>query len=265
MKVTYRMNSYELPFLRAFGFFCRKTWFPIRRLARAIKRATVFLAGWISTLLVFIPICIIIFAVLIASDYLSVDGAIVELTSIILGSFLLLAIKELHDSEAKRREILRKQWELYVGWRYDLTQCLETFFLHAGVDIKVFAFLDSMESWKSALRESNACVDCPHELSNDMMQIMEIVNTIIDSAREVGFIDWNVEIASNQAQNMRRAMNNIAQNCQSDSAQCQIEYLGNCAVVLLGQVRRPWRYGNDMAHQTLIRKYLEQYGVPIEM
>ena len=265
MKVAYRMSSYELPLFRAFGFFCLKAWFPIRRLARAIKRDVVFLAGWITTLLVFIPICIIVFAVLIFSGHLDFDGAIVELVSIILGSFLLLAIKELRDYEAKRRDILRKQWELYVIWRSELTYNLKTFFHHAGVEIKSFVFLESTESWKSAFRESNACDNCPNKLPNDMMQVMTSVNSIINAAREVGFIDWSVEIASNQAHNMQTTLNNITQNSQSDSVQNQIKCLGNYAVALLGQVRRPWRYGNDMAHRTFVEKYLNQYGVPIEM
>lgn len=265
LRVTYCMSSYELPLFRAFGFFCRKAWFPFRRLLRAIKRVFFSLIGWISTLVVFIPLCVAVFAFLIRCNFLVLNEAVIEFVSIILGSFVLLAIKELRDSEAKRREALRKQWDHYCRWRFDLTYALGNFFSHIGVRIEGYSFLDSMESWENACNSASACAPCPDECFGDLEQVMTVVYAIIDTAREVGFIDWNAEAASNYAQNISNIMTDFVQGNQTDHAQFHIDALGSYAVALLAQVRRPWRYRNDMAHKALIEKYLDQHGILIKM
>lgn len=264
MRVAHRGISYELPLLLACGYYCRRAWFPLRRLMRAIKRALLSLRGWASTLLVFVPVCIVVFATLIHAGYLTLQNAVVEFVLITLGSFLLLAIKELRDSEAKRGEVLRKQWDYYCKWRYMLADALGDFYRHAGVIIKSYSFLDSLDSWNEAFCAVSVCNPRMEQLDSDLRKVIEITDTITSTAREIGFIDWNTEMANSQAQDMSRTMIGIVNAGHLAVDSYEAKDLGRSAVVLLGIVRRPWRYRNDMAHHELVQKYLDQHGAPIK-
>lgn len=264
MRVKYKGYYYELPLFRAFGFYLRSAWFPFRRFVRAVKRTICSLGSWASTLAVFVPICVIIFSILLLNGMVSLDDAIVELVSIILGSFLLLAIKEIRDFEAKRRTILRRQWEYYDSWRYEFTDTLSDFFRHLGLIIYGYAFLNSVDDWEAAFQNSVNSEPTAEYINGDIEHISEVVASIINTARQEGFIDWNVEQANRLVKEIERFAVELAQNVQSGgSIRREAGLLGECATALLGLVRRPWRYRNDMAHRELMERYLSQYGVRI--
>ena len=266
MRVKYRGHSYELPFFRALGYHLREAWFPFRRLLRAIKRTVGFLGSWVSTLIVFVPICIGVFYILLCKEIICFNTAIVEFISIFLGSFLLLAIKEIRDSEARRRMVLRKQWEYYSSWCYELVDVLQDFFCHLGLTICSYAFLNSTDDWESAFQSSTRTVSSPEKIGIDIEQINNINVIIIDTARDVGFIDWDVERANEYAKEIKRLTEKLSKDLKSNCSILQdADYLGKQVVALLGLVRRPWRYRNDMAHRELVERYLDQYGVRIEM
>lgn len=266
MRVKYRGYSYELPLFRALGYYLREAWFPFRRFLRAIKRTVGYLGSWASTLTVFVPICVAVFYVLLYKEIICFNNAVVELISIFLGSFLLLAIKEIRDTEARRRMVLRKQWEYYSSWCYEFVYILRDFFRHLGLKICSYTFLNSIDDWEAAFLSSTRTTSSPESLSSEIERINYINTVIIDTARDVGFIDWDVERANECAKEIKRLAEKLSRNLQSNGSIPQDAYfLGKQAVALLGLVRRPWRYRNDMAHRMLAERYLDLYGIRIEV
>lgn len=265
MQVKYKGNSYELTLFHAFGFHLKRAWFPLRRFGRAVKRTIYSLGSWISTLAVFVPICIIVFWVLLNKKVIGLNASIIELVSIILGSFLLLAIKEIRDSEAHRRTVLRKQWEYYDSWRYEFVYALKDFLQHLGLKIADYSFLNSLEEWEASFHDSAGVVPSPECLEDDIKVITDCIALVIKTARDEGFVDWDVELANERAKRIEQLANGLARDVRSgETVLDDADNLGKCATALLALVRRPWRYRNDMAHMELIERHLDQYGARIK-
>lgn len=123
MQIKYNNSQYEMTLFDGIRFWAMAAWFPIRRLLRVGKRSVLYLRNWISTLIVFLPICLVAFHLLLRFGQFSrPEEANVELVIILLGSVGLLAIKEFRDSEVMRHQKLKQQWESYINCQYELTE-----------------------------------------------------------------------------------------------------------------------------------------------
>lgn len=100
MIVKYGYRRYEMTIGRAFSFKLQKLWFPWRRFLRAVKRCLLSLRSWAPVLAVFIPIAVLVLLILFRVGLISAGGAIVEFALIFLGSFMLLAIREIRERKA---------------------------------------------------------------------------------------------------------------------------------------------------------------------
>lgn len=142
----------------------------------------------------FVPICIIVFWILLNKKVIGLNASIIELVSIILGSFLLLAIKEIRDSEAHRRTVLRKQWEYYDSWRYEFVYALKDFLQHLGLKIADYSFLNSLEEWEASFHDSAGVVPSPECLEDDIKVITDCIALVIKTrAMKVlltGMLSW---------------------------------------------------------------------------
>ena len=255
-----------MTFSHGVGYKFRKAWFPWKRFLRALKRAVLSLKTWVSTLTLFIPLAGLILLILVYAGLFCAVEAVKEFVLILLGSFLLLAIKEIRDSEARRKQILKSQWSYYCRWKSELTQHLISIAKCMGYTIRNWQLLSSqteVDNVFSALTPNemqNSC-DAQEEYEHHICEIRNIANQILQQAERSEFIDWDSARASYLVfDEICEQINTLKANWpERDTTQLKI--LSRELNEALALVRRPWRYRNDMAHKELLTRYVEQYGV----
>ncbi len=265
MKIRFENNSYELPFFRAISFHFQRAWFPARRLLRAVKRAVKSLASWGSTLLLFVPIFVVVLSGLVWWQFIKVPEAISEFCLLLLGSFLLLAIKEVRDREIRRHAVLKKQWSFYSEWHQELLASLLRLAECMGINIQGrYNFLDSDDNVDVVIGSASAIEPDVSRCSELLNRIRDIVSTIPSIARDFEFVDWDAFGGS------RYLFQSIQSQIESLPPLGEVDFedkitwfrdLALSILHLLAIIRRPWRYRNDMAHRELLLRYVGMYGV----
>lgn len=170
-------------------------WFPLKRFARALKRMGLHTLSWVSTLVVFLPICLAVYYLLLRFHiFLRPEDAVIELVSILLGSVALLAIKEFHDSETIRRQKLQQQWGSYTNCQFKFAGAL-----HDLASITGIIFDDT----NYVLSSSKACDDAfttchatnpafdKDAIRINLIEIIRAADSLLDDALRIGFIDWD--------------------------------------------------------------------------
>lgn len=268
MRIRFEGDSYEMTMFRATLFHVQHAWFPIRRFLRAVKRAAKSLASWGSTLLLFIPIFVGVLSGLVWWQLIKLPEAISEFCLLLLGSFLLLAIKEVRDREIRRHSILKKQWSFYSEWYQELLVSLLRLARCMGIDIQGrHDFLDSGDNVDVVIGSATSFEPDISDCLELLNRIYLIVSTIPSIAREFEFVDWDAFDGSGYLfQHIQSQMESFPPLEDVDFEQ-KISWFRDFALSilhLLALVRRPWRYRNDVARRELLLRYVRKYGVLYE-
>lgn len=268
MRIRFENNSYEMTTACAILFYVQNAWFPARRFLRAIKRAVKSLASWGSTLLLFIPIFVGVLSGLVWWRIIAVPEAISEFFLLLLGSFLLLAIKEVRDGEIRRHATLKKQWSFYSEWHQELLVSILRLAKSMGINIQGrHDFLDSDDAINAAISCATATDPDAARCSEFLSNIYVTVSTIPTTARDIQFVDWDAFDGSRYLfQDIQSRIESFP-SLEKDSFETRVSWLRSLAVSilhLLALVRRPWRYRNDLARRKLILRYVQKHGVPYE-
>lgn len=268
MRIRFEGDSYEMTIFHGLLFHLQHAWFPVRRLLRAVKRSAKSLASWGSTLLLFIPIFVGVLSGLVWMRFIKLSEAITEFCLLLLGSFLLLAIKEVRDREIRRHVILKKQWSFYSEWHQELLVSLLRLAKCMGIDISGrYDFLDSRGNIDAAINLAIAIEPNISHCSDFLTRINEIVSAIPNIAREFEFVDWDAFGGSGYLfQDIRSQIESFPPLGDS-SFEIRVSWLRGLAfsvLQLLALIRRPWRYRNDVARRELLSRYVQKYGVLYE-
>lgn len=266
MRVTYKGNKYELPLLCGMVFKIRQLWFPIRRMERAARRTVLELRGWLVTLLVFIPIGAAILSVMVALGCMELESAITEFVLMLVGSVLLLTIKETRDNAARRKAVLVEQWKYYANCRSSLNANLCDLFHALGLSVDQWDMLASRERLRKTL--SNAtCSDVSiddNALEEIIQSIIDTVGRYIDLSIKNEWIDWDGDEASFIFEScLPRSLSEVRRNSKRgfEDRKYALNGLLDDLLRFVAILRRPWRYPVDVAHNQLLEKYLERQGV----
>lgn len=160
MIVKFNEGKYDLNLLRAFKLRIEMLWFPLRRLFRAAKRDVKNLNILGGTLLVFLPLAGVLFYLAVKFELFLPEEAVQELLLIILGSFVLLAVRETLEFEKQRTVVLKKQEQAYYEARIEFRQYINEirhyFKLKPRYDIFPYAkdYSESVKDCVSQIRES---------------------------------------------------------------------------------------------------------------
>lgn len=266
MRVTYKGNRYGLPLLSGMAFKIRQLWFPMTRIARAIRRTVLELRGWLVTLLVFIPIGAAVLSAMVALGYLAPESAITEFVLMLLGSVLLLTIKETRDNAVWRRAVLVEQWKHYANCRSSLNANLCKLFHALGLRVDRWDMLASRENLERALSDatcSDVSVD-DNALEEATCSIFDIVERYIDLSIKNEWIDWDGDEASFIFEScLPRSLTAVRSSSKEgfEERKRSLSGLSDDLLRFMAILRRPWRYPVDVAHNQLLEKYLERQGV----
>lgn len=266
MRVTCKGNRYELTLLSGMVFKLRQLWFPMRRIARAVRRTILELRGWLVTLLIFIPIGAVVLSAMVALGCLGPESAITEFVLMLLGSVLLLTIKETRDDAARRRAVLVEQWKHYASCRGSLNANLYKLFHALGLSVDHRDMLASRENLERALSDAT-CSDVPMDdnaLDEATCSIFDIVERYIDLSIKNEWIDWDGDEASTIFEScLPRSLAAVRSSSKEgfEERKRSLSGLSDDLLRFVAILRRPWRYPVDVAHNQLLEKYLERQGV----
>lgn len=266
MQVTYKGKKYELPLLRGIVFKIRQLWFPIRRMERAARRTVLELRGWLVTLLVFIPIGVAILSAMVALGCMELEAAITEFVLMLVGSVLLLMIKETRDNAARRKAVLVEQWKQYASCRSSLNTDLRNLFHALGLSVDHWDVLASRERLRKTLSDatpSDVFID-DNVLEGIVRSINDTVGRYIDLSIKNEWIDWDGDEASFIFEScLPGSFDEVRRNSKGgfEERKNALNRLSDDLLRFVAILRRPWRYPVDVAHSQLLEKYLERQGV----
>ena len=247
----------------------RDSWFGRRRFLRAAKRCIFSLKGWGVTLFVFAPIALLVMWVSILFSLINWEGALFEILSISLGSFLLLAIKEVRDAEKNRHERLIYQYKYYSNFRSGITQAtieLLRSLEYEGFGWEAYNNYDSLQCNLNRLdsmrvfNNSNTA-----EVSSACDKISQLIQELRDTILRVAFVDF--EASPNNSWRYEEA-NRLLVVIKAPDQTCDItattitELIRNLFYIT-ASLRRPWRYQIDIARGKLMQDYVERHGIPL--
>ncbi len=262
-----------MTFGKAICFQFQKLWFPSRRFLRAVKRCVMYLKDWLPVLAVFTPIAIGALFVLWKANLISHSSAIVELVLLFLGSFMLLAIREIREKEIKRHQSLLRQWEICSELRGRF-----------GRDFEIIGspFKAQFTKWESmanlnALNEALSTVRAPASITEKEINCIKdaiddlkhSIQLIKDERRQIGFVDCFIAsgdsyFLSNAESEALELLNNLSARNYEKAAQSLREMSSSCFWILK-DFRTPWKYRMDIARRELMEKYLMQHGVEYQI
>lgn len=266
--MTYKGRKYELPLLCGMAFKIRQLWFPIRRARRATRRTVVELRGWLVTILVFIPIGAAILSAMVALGCMKPESAITEFVLMLLGSVLLLMIKETRDNAARRKAVLVEQWKHYVNCRSSLNADLCSLFHALGLSVDHWDMLASRECIERALSDATGS-DVPiddNALEEITRSIIDTVGRYIDLSINNEWIDWDGDNATFIFERcLPGSLAEVRRNSNGgfEGRKNALKGLSDDLLRFVAILRRPWRYPVDVAHNQLLEKYLENQGVQL--
>lgn len=265
MQVRYKNAKYEMTLSDGIKFQAIAFWFPLRRFLRALKRIARYLLSWISTLAVFLPICLVSFHLLMRfGQFERPEDANIELALILLGSVALLAIKEFRDSEVLRHQKLQQQWGSYTDCQYEFTGALHNLANIAGICFDdEYYVLSSIEVYKNAQITCGTCSPSfdKQTIYDNLSQIMRAGDSLLEESIRIGFIDWDYSDVKNfRYKVLCNDIDGIIRNSDTSLSRDDVFALGEQMVYFLATARHPWRYGNDIAHQKILKRFLEEHG-----
>lgn len=268
MIVKYGHRRYEMTVGRAVSFKLQKLWFPWRRFLRAVKRCFLNLKGWAPVLAVFTPIAALVLLVLYRVGLISAGGAIVEFVLIFLGSFMLLAIREIREKEVARHKRLVNQWsfcsDLHMRMGKDLVAIGEPF----GASFTCWDALSGFGSINAALENASDLMEVTEEESNRMLDACDdlerAIASVRDEGRGIGFVDCTLaDDAPCLLFPAESEMHDFKGKLQRMDYPITVDELGSlsdCCLWIVGDLRKPWRYASDNARRELLEKYIERNG-----
>lgn len=260
MRVSFENARYELMLTDGLRFHVLLSWFPTRRFLRAAKRIIAYGVHWLPTISVFMPTCLLTYGVLCRMGLIRWDEIAVELVSIVMGSIVLLLVKETLDSEHRRRLILKFQYSKLREWDYRSHELFVQLCCAMGIDwMSVYPARCPVASvWAGS---HYGCTAGHLDKSVLLEQIRMLLNVMCETAEERGFIDWNSKEATSIYQWTLDALSRA--DCDDFDAARSMKSLsqGLCDVSLM--IGRPWSYRIDDAHIELVRRFLKVHAVKV--
>ncbi len=258
--VSFENTGYELIFIDGLRFHILHFWFPMRRFLRAVKRIIAYGVRWLPTILVFMPTCLLTYGALSRVGLMRRDEITVELVSIVIGSIVLLLVKETLDSEHRRRLILKFQYSKLREWDYRSHELFVQLCCAMGIDW-MSVYPDRYPAASVWMSSHYGCTAGHLDKSVLLEQIRMLLNVMCETAEERGFIDWNSKEATSIYQ---RTLDSLSRaNCDDFDVAESMKALSQGLRDVLLMIGRPWSYRIDEARNELVQRFLKVHAVKV--
>ena len=261
MRILFESKRYEMTLVDGLKFHALYSWFPVRRLLRAIKRVVLSGKNWLPTVAVFLPMCIAVYGLMCRFGLLTPSSAIVELVSIALGSIILLFIKETLDEERRRNRTLKTQYSKLMTWAYDSCDIYHQLCASAGIDAELASPKRYPEgtAWSYGFG-GYAIVSSAMQPLHDRLR--RLIDEIYEDADKFDFIDWKRSEMDWHRRMVLDSLSRLDGDIQITAEEMQNFFQYICDILLA--VNRLWSYQIDRARTELLRRLVERCGAEME-
>lgn len=254
MRVVWKCAPYEMTVGTFVGFNLMRSWFFFRRGMRMVKRFYRGLVTW-WVLVPFLPIAWLAYK-WVSSVFPGPEANVpIEMLGIVLGSCILLSMKDFADSERRRHQMLEKQLRICNNYRWKLDNGLE----------KVQEILNLLTPTQEASSTHAGDLD---SLSDEFLaRLNSYANALEKLQDELGRSELADFSSSRFGRNVDQISGDIllARDCISghdynrlSSALNSMSYENKA---IIDNLRTPWNYDNDKAHEKLIDNLLAREAV----
>lgn len=267
MRIRYNHSRYDMPLkygLKFIVYHSRRA--KARRIMRALKRwAVYFFSYWLMALAIYTLVCMTTFCILISIHiYQTWNEALGEFASLLLGSVVLLLIKETYDKESSRHNALHQQKIASTNCQFELTDALRSLAQSAGLSTPGHSLLASLQDFNSEIEHlgnREPLIDQAH-VQKMSFQIRRAIESLLDIASHVDFVDFNY---SHAKERYRTTISEKLDSLEEKASLSKQEYRALASELLyyLAETRLPWHYEMDQKRNAEIRDYVETHGVKI--
>lgn len=268
MTLIWNREKYEMEMIPYIMFRWKRLGFKRMRLLRAIKRTALGLRGWGATLLVFIPIAVAVMMLAVIFGFVDCYGAIIELISIVLGSFLLLSIKESRDREDKRHSILLYQREYCNQLRSNLTVVFNSLMTDCGLHPVGWGIFDGAEPASFYVCFSKELGDTssrsPTACRKHLQEILKLVEDYRAEVLRTQFVDYefpsDVSWTVPETEKLIHALLDEDPEIIVSSVRDKLPDLATNLHYIIASIRRPWRYTRERDLKEKLGRFVREKG-----
>lgn len=264
MKIEYKRAECNLPIVCLLKYFWLRLWFYWRRLLRCLRRCASNMMYW---MLLLVPFALVSFAVLVLlchSSILSVEDAVSVAVSAFLGSYLLLVIKDLWDTEATRHRMLVEQYNLYYGSVHEATTLLRKLVAACGLRIDNDSFDPYLsenlhEEYSRQIDRSDIASSVASEVELCGRKLIEAFSRLEGSMRGRMLIDSDGDaLIDNFISTIDDIQDVVMAERLSDFSKMREALKGIVlsSYHIFACLRRPWRYPMDLRRSRMLENWL---------
>lgn len=220
--------------------------------------------------MIFFPIAFVAFYVLIRFEVFSVEVAVQEFSLIVLGTFVLLAVRETLDYEGRRRSVLKKQNEVLVEAYTAFTVFANDYASLIGIRYG-YSLFSSREEIDKSIQEAKGIKSGQPFAIDERYRSEVIIETgqfrdycieLRQLVSDVGFID---DDRGSLRSSITAILNDLAippeskSNVYADHYICMIRDMKH----FIDTIKRPWNYAMDREKEKALLERYEEYKIEI--
>lgn len=243
------------------------SWFPLRRFLRRGKRCLKYLIYWLYLLVPFALVCAAVLTIAAIAGAISANEIPSIAISIVLGSFLLLVIKDIWDKETTRNRTLNEQLEVYNLYIYKVERGLSAITRLYGIPLPHEAssplsqevsrdlFIEKIRSskfQKNNLEKHVMIKQCVH-----LARAFAKLESEMEHFEFIDINDSNLGLNFQLSQEGIQALSDSSLTGNIETAPDDIIGIVNSSFHIFACLRRPWRYPMDIRHKAALEKWLK--------
>lgn len=237
---------------KALRFQTLRLWFPIRRAFRFLKRNMKEALSWIITSLIFLPLALAIlyfFNLIYANERLLIPE---QLIILILGSILIVSIKDLQDKENNRRSALNTQFRIYYNFKFSFEDTYKEFILNDESC--------TVTQLKGPSEETT-------DIVSKIERLIPFANIFIQELEQNDLIDWN-DYDSKQLYETHFKLLSLQNRLDSSDLNIPVSEIKGFLKdlkLLIEATRKPWNYPIDVARNKMLEGFVRDHGTEVPL
>lgn len=238
------------------SFVLMRSWFFFRKAMRMVKRFYKGLVTW-WILLPFLPLAWLAYQWMISAFPVPEANVPIEMLGIVLGSCILLVMKDFADSERCRHQMLEKQLRIYNNYRWKLENGLKRVQDASGLlSSSSSATPTPVDDLDLAVRDF---LDCLNDYAGMLDKLQDELGRSELADFSSACFGNSVDMLSSRIADSRKCI----ENHHFGELQSALYSLPHENKAIIDNLRTPWNYRNDKAHEELIDGLLARKAVKL--
>lgn len=261
MRASWQNRSYEMTLVDYIRFLLHKSWFVRRRFMRSAKRLWSYAANWSIPFILFFATSAIVFVLTscLLFDEIKADSVAFSFASTILGSFLLLFLKECRDIEYTRNAVLKRQYKLCMQARCQFQTEFAQIVRQSGCTLASGVSLFSNKAADIDVIRTSCEKGDQFDSSRSRSALADTLNSHKYMLLARDYVDINEDQALLQIDGAL----NLLRKADFGQETHDLSKLYGYLFCYIRELRKPWAYTNDQTRKKLVNCFLENHAVLI--